>query len=180
MTTVLSMVLGLGVTRLLLGVVTVFRIRNKAAVDWLPLGWAVCLFMQQLEYWWAINQLPMIKSTFSFTDFVSLVILTMTLFVASALLLPSRTEDEAVDLRSYFETEGRYGLLAMSVFSLLAFLTNVFFFNAAPFAPWSVLDASLIVLPAIAFFAGPRRLQVGMFCIYLPVLALDIWISAGA
>ena len=38
--TALAMVLGLSVTRLLLGFATVFRIRHKAAMDWVPLAWA--------------------------------------------------------------------------------------------------------------------------------------------
>lgn len=41
--TVLSMILGLSVTRLLLGVLTVFRIRRAAAPDWVALVWAIML-----------------------------------------------------------------------------------------------------------------------------------------
>lgn len=49
--TVLSMILGLSVTRLLLGLVTVFRIRRSAKPDWVPLVWAVMLFTIQLDFW---------------------------------------------------------------------------------------------------------------------------------
>ncbi|WP_268949762.1 hypothetical protein [Pseudomonas syringae] len=38
------MILGLSVTRLLLGVLTVFRIRRIGAPDWVALIWAVKLF----------------------------------------------------------------------------------------------------------------------------------------
>ena len=135
--------------------------------------------MQQLEYWWAINQLPLARSTFSFTDFASLVILTLKLFVASALLLANRVEDEAIGLRVYFETEGRSGLLAMSAFNLFGFLTDLFFFSVSPVAPWAILQLVLINLPLIAFLARTRRFQVLVFGIYLPLLALDIGVSVG-
>ena len=53
--TVLSMVLGLSVTRLLLGALTVFRIRRNAAPDWVALVWAVMLFTHQMDFWWAVH-----------------------------------------------------------------------------------------------------------------------------
>lgn len=48
--TVLAMILGLSVTRLLMGALTVFRIRRVAAPDWVALVWAVMLFTSQLDF----------------------------------------------------------------------------------------------------------------------------------
>lgn len=89
--TVLSMILGLSVTRLLLGMLTVFRIRRTAASDWVALVWAAMLFTTQLQFWWAVNALPAIKVTFTFLEFLLLVLLALSLFVSAALLLPSRS-----------------------------------------------------------------------------------------
>jgi hypothetical protein len=177
MATVLSMVLGLGVTRLLLGLITVFRIRRQAKLDWVPLVWSLCLFLTQLEYWWAINQLPASRPSFSFLDFVSLVVLTLALFAASALLLPSRPEDEAMDLRQYFETEGRFALLAMAIFSGLGFLANLVFFEAPLIALWSLLDLPIMGLLLLGFLANRRAVQATTACLYLPLLLVDIWVS---
>ena len=174
---VLSMVLGLGVTRLLLGGVTVFRIRRNYPIDWLPVSWAVYLFLTQLQYWWAINTLPSLKPAFAFTDFVFLVLLTLMLFLASALLLPSRTEDETVGLRNHFETDGRFGLLALAGFLALAAMTNILFFDAPVLAVWSALDFPLIALPLLVFGTRSRRIQAAATLVYLPLLAIDIWIS---
>lgn len=177
MATVLSMVLGLGVTRLLLGLITVFRIRRQARLDWVPLVWSLSLFLTQLEYWWAINQLPASRPSFSFLDFVSLVILTLALFAASALLLPSRPEDEAMELRKYFEVEGRYALLAMAIFSGLGFLANLVFFDAPLIALWSLLDLPIMALLLAGFFAKSRPVHGIAAGLYLPLLMLDIWVS---
>ena len=121
------MILGLSVTRLLLGLVTVFRIRRTSPIDWVPLVWAVVLFETQLEYWWAINQLPSLRTTYTFEEFIFLVLLTLTLFLSAALLLPSRNEDELNGLRVYFEQDGRYSLLSYSAFLTLGFVANIFF-----------------------------------------------------
>ncbi|HIE5335828.1 TPA: hypothetical protein ACXNPF_005939, partial [Pseudomonas aeruginosa] len=55
--TVLSMILGLSITRVLLCAMTVFRIRRTAQPDWVALAWALVLFLFQLQFWWALNDL---------------------------------------------------------------------------------------------------------------------------
>jgi hypothetical protein len=177
MATVLSMVLGLGVTRLLLGLVTVFRIRRTSPADWIPLAWAGIVFADQLQFWWALNQLPSIRPEFTFGDFLFLVALTLMLFLAAALLLPSRPEDETGGLGGYFERDGRYGLLALAGFLVLAFVTNVLFFDAPALALWSILDVPMIVLPVAAFLAPSRQMRAWITLAYLPLQAADIWVS---
>lgn len=175
--TILSMILGLSVTRLLLGALTVFRIRRVAAPDWVALVWAVTLFATQLDFWWAVNSLPQIKSTFSFAEFLLLVLLSLSLFVSSALLLPSRSEDEQNGLRVYFEQDGRYALLSLSTYLFLGLIVNVFLFQASPIALWGVLDVLMIILPLCAFAAKSRKAYTTITLIYLPINALDIVVS---
>jgi hypothetical protein len=177
--TVLSMVLGLSVTRQLLGLVTVFRIRRQPRTDWVPLIWSLSLLLTQLEYWWALNGLPLTRPDYSFIDFVCLVTLTLMLFLAAALLLPSRPEDEGMGLRAYFESEGRFALLAMAAFTGLAFLANLFFFGAPLLSLWALLDIPLLALLVLGFFARSRMAQTVVAGAYLPLLLIDIWISLG-
>ncbi|OYQ26468.1 hypothetical protein B7L09_04585 [Pseudomonas mandelii] len=175
--TVLSMILGLSVTRLLLGVLTVFRIRRAAAPDWVALVWAIMLFTTQLEFWWAVNQLPSIKVTFSFAEFLLLVLLALSLFVSSALLLPSRSEDEQNGLRIYFEQDGRYALLSLSTFLVLGLFVNIIFFQVSPVALWGALDVLMIILPVCAFSAKSRKAYSIITLIYVPINAFDIAVS---
>jgi hypothetical protein len=175
--TVLSMILGLSVTRLLLGVLTVFRIRRVAAPDWVALLWAAMLFTTQLEFWWAVNSLPAIKVTFTFLEFLLLVLLALSLFVCAALLLPSRSEDEQNGLRLYFEQDGRYALLSLSTYLVLGFIVNITFFQASPIALWSVLDIIMIALPICAFKARSRKWYSIITLAYVPLNAVDMAIS---
>jgi hypothetical protein len=175
--TVISMVLGLSITRLLLGLVTVFRIRRTSSADWVPLVWCAVLFVIQLQYWWAINGLPLLRSQYAFSDFLFLVSMTLMLFVTAALLLPSRSEDEREGLRAYFETDGRFALLSLSGFLLLAFVLNIFYFDEPVEAVWALLDVPMIVLPVLAFFASDRRFYAAITAVYLPLMAIDLWVS---
>lgn len=178
--TILSMVLGLSVTRLLLGLVTVFRIRRTSPADWVPLVWALVLFVSQLEYWWAINQLPAIKPTYSFPEFAFLVLLTLMLFLSTALLLPSRGEDERDGLRSYFEDDGRFGLLAFAAFLALGFVVNVFFLNSPIASEWAYSDVVMIIGPIATFVAKSRRVYAALTLLYLPFAMFDMAVSLAS
>lgn len=175
--TVLSMVLGLSVTRLLLGFLTVFRIRRGAPVDWVPLVWAGILFMIQLEFWWAINQLPSLQPTFSFPEFVFLVLLTMMLFLSAALMLPSRSEDEQFGLRLYYEQDGRYALLFLSSFLMLGFVVNSLLFKAPIVSMSTVIDVPMIAMPIWAFFSTSRAVYTKIALAYIPLAVLDTFIA---
>jgi hypothetical protein len=175
--TVISMVLGLSVTRLLTGFVTIFRIRRTSPVDWVPLAWSGILFIMQLQYWWAINQLSSLRQTFQFGEFIFLVLLTLMLFLTAALLLPSRGEDEAKGLRVYFEQDGRFALISLTAFLLFGLVVNVFGFKSPIESAWAVTDIPMIILPALAFFLRERKYYATITAIYLPLCALDVWIS---
>jgi len=175
--TILSMILGLSVTRLLLGVLTVFRIRRVAKPDWVPLAWAGILFTTQLDFWRAVNGLPAIKVTFTFLEFLLLVLLALSLFVSSALLLPSRSEDEQNGLQVYFEQDGRYALLFLSAYLFLGLVVNVSFFKASPIALWGVLDVIMIALALCAFIAKSRERYALIALAYVPITAFDLVVS---
>lgn len=175
--TVLAMILGLSITRILLGVMTVFRIRRTAQPDWVALIWAFTLFLFQLQFWWALNDLPKLKDVFSFVEFLLLVCLALALFSAAALILPSRSEDEVSGLQVYFEQDGRFALLAICTYLALGSATNILFFKASPFQLWAALDFIMFTVPLAAFFARSRRFYAPLTLIYLPLSVIDIAVS---
>ena len=85
----LSFVLGLGLTRLLLAAVNVFRSRRRLKFDWIPLTWAAVIFLFQIQYWWAIFELSGLVENWTLLQFVTLLVMAMLLFVAGALVLPT-------------------------------------------------------------------------------------------
>ena len=121
---VVSMILGLGVTRLLSSAVAVFKSRRRAAVDWLPLVWALVIFVQQIDFWWSLEELSILVPKWTFAEFLMLVALVLVLFLAAALILPQAEMERGDTLRGFFDRDGRYALLALAVFSLLAILAN--------------------------------------------------------
>ena len=173
---VLSLILGLGVTRLLLGFVTVFRIRASAPVDWLPLAWAGILFAEHIQFWWAINSLTSIQKSFSFGEFLVLILLPLLLFLSGALVLPSRSEDETQGIRQYFERDGRYGLLPFALYLTIAFLVDMIYFQA-PLAGVTSLNLLLTAATVAVFAARSRRVQAAITLAVMPLMAVMIWLA---
>jgi len=102
----LSLILGFGVTRLLSAVVAIFRSRKDAELDWIPLVWAGCVFFWQIQYWWAIIELPRLIETWYLGQFMILLGLALLLFVTAALVLPPSGLDKGEKLSDTWARDG--------------------------------------------------------------------------
>ena len=168
---VVSMILGLGVARLLSGAVAVFRARGRVALDWLPLVWAAAIFIQQIAFWWSLEDASGRVTTWTLPAFLMLVALVLALFLAAALILPSNEMADGDSLRAMFEKDGRWALLALAGFNAVVILANWVIWRADPLSESVRLNVALTVVP-VAGFLGSRRVQTIAAVVYI---ALAIW-----
>lgn len=168
---IMALVLGLGITRLLTAAVGLFKARRRISMDWLPLAWAAALFVTQLQFWWALGDLAVTTNKFPFLEFVALVTLPLMLFLTAALLLPFG--EEPASLRAYFEADGKWALVALSLFFAGAFITNWKLFEATPVAAWGLVNVLLIALPLIVALSRSRTVQAVLTLITVPLVAAD-------
>ena len=173
---VLSMILGLGVTRLLAATVAVFRSRKRAQLDWVPLAWAGCIFLWQLQYWWAIIELPGMIQNWTIGSFLMLVSLTLLLFVSAALVLPPDGLEKDDSLKASFERDGKWGLVSLSAYFALALVTDWVLWRVAPFSTWGLFLIALMISPLVFVRSRSRRVQVAITVLYIP---LSIWAALG-
>jgi hypothetical protein len=125
----LSFILGLGITQLLSSVVAAFRARRQSRIHWMPLVWALCVFVLQLQYWWAIFGLRTLVKVWTFAHFGTLLVLALTLFVAGALMLPDRRAQPGQSLLCYFTGEGRWAVAAQAAYHIEALVANATLFG---------------------------------------------------
>lgn len=166
---ILSMILGLGVTRLLTGLVVVLRARRAAPLDWLPLVWAANIFMVQLQYWWAVNNLPPDAPDFTFPAFVAFLTLPTLLYLASVLLLPGSREDEAAGLGPYFRRSGRWALVVLAGYFALATVGNWIYFDVPALSLLTFANLPMILLPLLVAFGRRRAPCAALTLLYLPL-----------
>lgn len=163
----LSFVLGLGVTRLLLGGVHVFRARRRQRVHWIPLVWAAGIFVYQIQFWWALFELNEVLAAWTHIAFVTLMAHALLLFVAGALVLPTTDSHERESLIGYFEGDGHWALLAIAVYTALSYWTNWALFGTSPLSSIGLIVAVSFVLPLGGFFVSNRTVNGALAAAYL-------------
>lgn len=167
----LTFVLGLGVARLLVGGLYVFRNRRRYASDWVPVAWAAIIFLLQIQYWWSIFELEALVEIWTQQIFLTLLTLTLLLFVAGALVLPSSDEHALDDLTDYFQENGRWAMVAVSVYSVGTVIANWLLFGASPFSVAGLAVVGAALLPIAAFVAPSRSVRAGQTVAFVIIVA---------
>jgi hypothetical protein len=116
----ISIVLGLGITNLLMGLARVVQMRGRVKVYWPTILWALTLLVIHVQTWWSMFGLRNVE-TWTFVAFSLTLMQPILLFFLSALVLPDFDRDEAFNLRAnYFaQVHWFFGIiLALLVLSL--------------------------------------------------------------
>lgn len=168
----LSIILGFGVTRLLSGAVAMFRSRNNAQLDWIPLVWAGCIFFWQIQYWWAIIELPSLIHTWHLGQFMILLGLALLLFLAAALVLPSSELRKDEKLTESFERDGHWALPFLSAYFIIAFIADWHFWGVSPLSYLGGLLCALLVMPLVFIAVRSRKVKAIITVLYV---LLSLW-----
>ncbi|MGY5391837.1 hypothetical protein [Acinetobacter tandoii] len=85
-----SIILSLGITRLCSDMILWVRSYRHFSLDWIPLTWSACIFIWQIQYLWAIIELPSLIRTWTLPEFLALLLLSLTIFLRVHWLYLSR------------------------------------------------------------------------------------------
>lgn len=146
-----SIVLGLGMTRLLLGCGRLLQVRHQTHPYWVHLLWALNLFLYLVMNWWILFRW---RNQLEWTFFIFLfVLLSPTVgFLLAILLFPDPIED-GIDLKRHFYANRRW-----------------FFTLAALLAPIDALDTLLKGWPHFVA-QGPYYILTLVIVFVLSVIA---------
>jgi len=153
----LSLVLGLGITQLLLGALRVFWARGRQKVQWIPLIWAAAFFLWQIQYWWALFELHALMENWTQAAFLILLASAILLFISGALTLPASESQERDELLTYFRSDGKWALPAGTAYCALSLWVNSLLYGAPLFNVGSTVVLALGALALTAFFAVRTR-----------------------
>lgn len=177
-TVTISIVLGVGITGMLSGAVALFRARGTVRFDWIPLVWAGCIFLWQLQYWWAVIELSGIVRTWTILEFSVLLLLVILLYVSSALVLPPQPVSNGSDLAAAFEHDGRWALIFLSAYFGVALVANVYLWQTTSLNYTQALDFALIVVPILYLRTQERRGR-GFVTVFYALLSLvSAWLAS--
>jgi len=112
----LSFILGLAVAHLLSNSVDLFRNRNHWKFNWMPFVWVAVIFILQFQYLFSVSWLNSSREEWTTSIYLLTVFSAVTLFIAGALVLPNSMPDEEANLYDYFQKNGKYAVLILSVY----------------------------------------------------------------
>ena len=97
----LSIVVGLALTRLLSGVGRALEIRRKIRFYWVQGVWVVNVGLLLIAFWWATLFSHVDEEVWLFPNFVLLLLYSVLLFLQAVLIIPTDFE-EGADLEAHF------------------------------------------------------------------------------
>ena len=154
----LLIILGLGITELLNDAVGQFRDRSERASDWIALTWAAIVFVYQMQFLWAIFELSTIVQSWTAGNFLIALSLVLLLFVAGALIVPRPSNSVPWDPWERFIENGRWSLIALAAYCLLAFVANIRLFELEWAAADNLFNVFLAVYFLSVFFLRSRKI----------------------
>ncbi len=165
-----SIILGLGITRLLSASIDLFRFRKRTRMHWVPITWAAVVFLTQVFFWWQFFGVTV--EVWQFFDFLLTIATVLCLFVASSLVLPAHWSEGDVDLFAFFRAEGRWGIAAFAAFQIIAIVCNNRIFGIS-FTDPSALALLVAALMALGVVLGRSRRWVGVYTLLWFVVSIS-------
>ncbi|SHG00667.1 hypothetical protein SAMN04487965_3134 [Microbulbifer donghaiensis] len=117
------LILVLGVTRIVSDVAGAFLRRHISRLHWVPLTWALLVLVWLVQTIWAIYGLREFEAAWDIVDFAIQLLGVLFLFAAACTVVP-RAHDHDLGLFELFQRDGRWALLFLALFFLLAVVIN--------------------------------------------------------
>lgn len=120
----ISIVLGLGITNLLMGFARIVQMRGRVKVYWPVILWGFVLLLIHVQTWWTMFGLRGIE-TWTFVAFSLVLAQPILLFFLSALVMPDFDRDEALDLKANYFAQVRWFFGIIVVLLIVSFLRPI-------------------------------------------------------
>lgn len=109
----ISIILGLGITRLLTGLGHQIEFRGLVRGYWPALAWAIVLLLLHVQTWWSMFGMRAFEQ-WAFHDFAVVLLQPIVLYLLAVLVLPSPGTAASIDLKQHYHAQRRwfFGLFA--------------------------------------------------------------------
>jgi hypothetical protein len=156
-TITLSFIIGLGVAQLLSSFGAAVRDRLEHPLHWMPFAWGLMILLFSIQFWFALFDLDSVLSDWSWLWYSQILALSIALFVAVTLILPTRVSSSTGDLRADFIAHGRYALLALAAYLLGWLSPNAKMNDSNFFIEPNALNVAMAIVTLIVFRSRSNR-----------------------
>lgn len=169
----LSIVVGLGLSRILSSFGELVLARARVRFYWVALLTAGIIFLAHVEFWWSAFGFRGIAE-WNFFSFLLLLLTSVALYLLSVLVLPDPSGEDAVDLHAYFFRNHRWFFSTAAVYLLLSVAFDLIV-GREPFVhPVRLFQAVFISLIVAAAVTENERFHQGVAVLMFGLLLAQI------
>lgn len=143
--TLLSIIIGLGLTEMLGNLHRLIRNRTRVTWDGLPVVWAATLFVLVINYWWSIylgaSGIGQIRNA---AEFGLILIPPILLFLSTASALPHFDGGSEWNMRQWYEVQRKTFIVTFSLYQCSTWIIAI----AAGTLGWNVISVVRAVILA--------------------------------
>jgi len=176
-----SFIVGLGVAQLLSSFAAAIRERLEHPLHWLPLVWGFVILIFSVQYWFGLFDLDLEIVDWSWLWYGQLLFLAVALFLAGALILPTRESRVEGGLLADFEVHGRLALLSVTAY-ILGWMPANARMNDGFLVEANLVNLGLIPFVLVAFAARNLKVRSAATVVFLLVFiyaVLFVWSIPG-
>ncbi|HEX8722455.1 MAG TPA: hypothetical protein VF736_17700 [Pyrinomonadaceae bacterium] len=163
---IISVVIGLGLSHVLTGVVELFKARRRVRFYWVHMVWVALTFVGHIFLWWTMWNLRLLRD-WNFFSFLLLLLGPVLLYVAAAFLVPKVEPGASLDLRDYFY-ENRAAFFGVNAaFTGLLSVENWLLTGRMSPAPVTAVFAVWFALLCVSAFVKSERYHAALAVLFV-------------
>ena len=148
-----SIILGLGVTKILERVAYVVREREQHRLHWIPLSVAALILVFQVQFWFALVIVDSFLDKWNWTVYSVLLFLAGVIFLSGATILPSAGSSRSSNLIEDFNARGKVSLIFFALYFIGWIVVAIMFWTTADFKSLVVVNFVMATTSVIAYRA---------------------------
>jgi hypothetical protein len=150
---IVSVIIGLGLTRILQGVGGLLEARGRVRVYWVQLVFTGIILVGHLQFWWLFWSSRQVEA-WSFFPFLFLLLQPIILYLLAGLCFPDFSERGSIDFRDFYYRNHRwfFGLLALLM--VLITLRDILFRSVPWISQGNAVKVGVLLIAVIGVISG--------------------------
>ena len=177
LTITFSLIVGLGMARVLTSVAQVLREHGTHRLHWIPFSVALIVVFFQVQFWFGLTVVNSLMVDWTWPVYGLMLILAMIIFMAGATVLPPDRSIGECDLIDDFNHRGRLSLVYIALY-LLGWIGIGIMFWQPEFIQLVIVNGVMAMVLYLAFRASSERLRtlLHVALILMTIIgALTVW-----
>jgi hypothetical protein len=147
---IVSVVIGLGLTRILEGVGRVLQARAQVHLYWVHLVFTGIVFLGHLLFWWLFWSSREVEA-WSFFPFLFLLLQPIILYLLAGLCFPDFSERGPIDFRAFYYRNHRWFFGLFALLMVLISLRDILFRAVPLISQGNAVKAGVLVIALVGF-----------------------------